>query len=100
VPMTRLVHMSAPRIGSGLCVRDSEVGRKLVCGPGKVSLSFSFIFYFSFLSFQIPFEFKFNSNFWGSSLQIIFMRLNIPIFKNLIYYLYFYIISLLPFSKP
>jgi hypothetical protein len=80
-------------------VSNSEVGRKLVCGLGKISFSFFFYFYISFLSFQIPFEFKFNSNFWGSSLQIIFMRLNIPIFKNLIYYLYFYIISLLLFFK-
>jgi hypothetical protein len=86
----------------GSCARGEENQKWaecLVCGPGKVSFSFSFIFYFPFLSFQIPFEFKFNSNFYGSSLQIIFMRLNIPIFKNLIYYLYFYIISLLLFFK-
>jgi hypothetical protein len=40
------------RLGNGLRVSNSEVGRKLVRGPGKTSSSFSFISTFLFFLFK------------------------------------------------
>jgi hypothetical protein len=47
VKMTGGPVMSTPK-PAGLCGMDSEVGRKLVCGPGKLLSLFllCFIFYF------------------------------------------------------
>jgi hypothetical protein len=60
-----------------------------------------FIFYFSFLPFQIPFEFKFNSNFCGSSLQIIFVILEVLILWIVIYILFIiHLLYLFLISKP
>ena len=42
VPLTRLVHMSAPRIGSGLCESKEKLGRIDDFGPNSGISPFSF----------------------------------------------------------
>jgi hypothetical protein len=77
---------------SGLRSGEGHWAEMRLAGPGKVFILFLFIFLFYFLHFQIQLNSSLHSNLMAHHLHCICI-VNSSKFKDIYFFLYFYIIS-------
>jgi hypothetical protein len=79
-------------------VSNSEVGRKLVCGPGKTSSSFSFISTFLFFLFKSHLYSNLIQTFGAQFILKLYCKIKSTNFGNIFRYILFLSLYLYIFS--